>query len=705
MSWQNQAELPHKIYAEAVVRSASGKSLLDASYPVTSENVSRFGASSDRLQTTAQRLREAGFDVLDIGKVSITIAAAPEVYERSLHTHLEAIERPVIKELGKTDTATFINAVDQKPFGEIDVSQTEWQGLLDGIAINEPIFYFQHGLPSATPPTTSDKYLSVPEGVAQGLNAVLAHQQGITGKGVKVAMVDSGWYAHPFFTQRNYKVDVVLAPGSTDKWRDDSGHGTGESANVLAIAPDVSLTMVKADVALSGKFRHINSISAFRTAIALQPDIITCSWGSDQRKHPLSPQNRVFAALVADAVRQGMIVIFSAGNGQHGFPAQHPDVIAAGGVYLHLNGSLRGTLEASNYASSFVSPIYPERRVPDVCGLVGNLPHGSYIMLPVPPGSKVDQQLATVQDGTEAIDGWAALSGTSAAAPQLAGICALMKQVNPGLSPTQVKQILQQTARDVVEGFSNPSSSGAPARAGPDLATGYGLVDAQAAIQAVQALAQQSCCDDCTASNQPFSTNYLAPQARQPMYSQFPKLQKKLDALLWKMEQALQAAIDNDEIEEVELSINVANFIPRSPVTKVAYYLRDILENCLETGGKVDKSKISEEHVSAAQGLLKIGRYQETAINVLTQALLKTGTSAEAKSIRKLASEALSECGSEITVFSSNGINENALLHSESNKYRVGDPCTTNGNKPGTIDSNGHCTEILQSRLPESPSR
>ncbi|NJN58023.1 MAG: hypothetical protein HC879_11265 [Leptolyngbyaceae cyanobacterium SL_5_9] len=81
--------------------------------------MSRFGADSDRLQTAAQRLRKAGFDVLDIGHLSIRIAATPEIYQRSLHTTLEAVERPVIKELGKTDTATFINAVDSKPFGEI----------------------------------------------------------------------------------------------------------------------------------------------------------------------------------------------------------------------------------------------------------------------------------------------------------------------------------------------------------------------------------------------------------------------------------------------------------------------------------------------------------------------------------------------------------------------------------------------------------
>ena len=470
MSQQNQPELPLKIYSEVIVRSVSGESLLNSSEAVTSENVHRFYASVARLDLAAQKLRQAGFEVLDRGKVSITIAAAPAVYERSFQTTLEAVDRLVLKELGQTGITTFINAIDTKPFGEIDVSHTEWNSTLDGVAINEPIYYLSSLLPSATPPVTSKDYLSVPEGVAQGLNATLAHQQGVTGKGVKVVMVDSGWYRHPFFSKYNYQVDVQLSSGSSNENQDDLGHGTGESANLLAIAPEVSFTMVKADVALEGKVRNVNSISAFRTAISLQPDIISCSWGSNQRSAILSPSSRLLAATVSEAVERGIIVIFSAGNGHYGFPAQHPEVIAVGGVYQYLNGSLKGKLEASDYASSFVSPVYPGRRVPDVCGLVGKRPHGSYIMLPIPPDCIADQALAFLKDGTEPTDGWAAFSGTSAAAPQLAGICALIKQINPDLSPTQVKQILQQTARDVVDGFSNPNSGSAPAAVGIDLA-------------------------------------------------------------------------------------------------------------------------------------------------------------------------------------------------------------------------------------------
>ena len=83
-------------------------------------------------------------------------------------------------------------------------------------------------------------------------------------------------------------------------------------------------------------------------------------------------------------------------------------------------------------------------------------------------------------------DGWGVFSGTSAAAPQLAGVCALLLEKNPSLTPTDIKALLRRTARDVQAGRANPSSSDdfrTPQQAGPgdDGATGAGLVDAFAA--------------------------------------------------------------------------------------------------------------------------------------------------------------------------------------------------------------------------------
>lgn len=84
-------------------------------------------------------------------------------------------------------------------------------------------------------------------------------------------------------------------------------------------------------------------------------------------------------------------------------------------------------------------------------------------------------------DETEPDDGWLVASGTSSAAPMVAGVVALMLEKNPDLSPEVVKTILQLTARDITQGT---SASGHNAANGVDLATGYGLVDGEEALEA-----------------------------------------------------------------------------------------------------------------------------------------------------------------------------------------------------------------------------
>jgi subtilisin family serine protease len=330
---------------------------------------------------------------------------------------------------------------------------------------------------SAVPPAVNYFHLSVPDGVAKGCNAADLHKFGVDGSGVKVAMVDSGWFLHPYFTAQGYNVaPVLLGPGATLPEADESGHGTGESANVLAIAPRCQLLPVK--------MNFVNTIGAFNAAVALNPDIITCSWGS-HTPFALSAADMALEASVAAAVASGIIVVFAAGNGHAGFPGQHPDVISAGGVCMDEHGNL----EASTYSSGFQSTIYPGRDVPDVCGLVGQRPKAIYIMLPVEPGDNIDVGNAgsVFPDGDETApdDGWAAFSGTSAAAPQLAGVAALIKQVVPSITPAAAKSVMAATARDVVNGFCSgvdPLHQGLPAGPGVDGATGPGLVDALNAV-------------------------------------------------------------------------------------------------------------------------------------------------------------------------------------------------------------------------------
>jgi len=463
--------LPELVFAQASPRSVGGTSLFAAG-PVTQDTAAEFASDPELLRRAADQLAAAGFQVLNVSAQTVNIAGAPALYEQYFQTQLRTEERPVLKPGQLEDTATFIESSSTDLPGLIDAARSPAAELLEGVAIERPVYWHEQ----AIPPATGYWHLHVPGDVTLGLDVDRAHRAGYSGKGVRVAMVDSGWYRHPYFTDRGYQTAVRLGPGATGIDVDENGHGTGESANLLAVAPDVDFTMVKTN--------FVNSTGAFNAAAQLDPppQVISCSWGSDVPEGPLSAADQALAAAIALAVANGIVVVFSAGNGHYGFPGQHPDVISAGGVYLQPDGTLR----ASDYASGFASKVYPGRDVPDVCGLVGLLPQAIYLMLPIPPGSEIDTDLGAAgwpsKDETAPGDGWAAFSGTSAAAPQVAGTCALLKQARPGLTPAAVRDLLAAGARDVTEGTNHPRM-GQQAALGYDLATGHGLTDAWASLQ------------------------------------------------------------------------------------------------------------------------------------------------------------------------------------------------------------------------------
>jgi len=483
--------MPKRIFAQVSPKSVGGVSMFEAFGAINEDTVLNFQSERSVIDQSANMLAEAGFEVLQVDQYTINIAGPQSAFEQAFETKLETQERPVIKEGGREDTATFVECPETAIPGLIDTSRSRFAGLLEGVAIEEPYYYMA---PSMFAPLKSYWHLRVPAGISLALNADRAHRGAITGKRIKVAMVDSGHYKHPFFVGRGYRVSpVVLGPGAANPLHDESGHGTGESANIFAAAPDVQLLPVKANL--------VNAKGAFDAAVKLNPHIITCSWGSDKPNPPLSAVQQALATSVASAWKSGIVVVFSAGNGHWGFPGQHPNVISAGGVYMEPNESLR----ASNYASGFMSKIYLKRRVPDVSGLVGmndpdpipwRSPGAMYIMLPVEPKDSIDVgqhnngrphyrspgAVPPFGDETAANDGWAVFSGTSAAAPQLAGVAALILQACKKLKPNDVRDIMMKTARDVKKGNCHPNTGANPAVAGPDLATGNGLVDAYKAV-------------------------------------------------------------------------------------------------------------------------------------------------------------------------------------------------------------------------------
>ncbi|MEP7015735.1 MAG: S8 family serine peptidase, partial [Verrucomicrobiota bacterium] len=224
--------------------------------------------------------------------------------------------------------------------------------------------------------------------------------------------------------------------------------------------------------------------------------IISCSWSADldiglltSSQMPPNIDNGILGEIL-DALDDGILVIFAAGNGNFSLEPQVPGVLAAGGVFMDESGKLR----TSDLASAYKSPWFHGRTIPTACGLAGMDPD-QYLMLPVPPRSLFDVAHSgdpsdpdTPSDGTKPDDGWARFSGTSAAAPQIAGAAAVLLGAKPGLTAKQMAKALVKTARDVVTGRCHPIFMDTP-EAGPgrDIATGAGLIDVGAALAYAEA--------------------------------------------------------------------------------------------------------------------------------------------------------------------------------------------------------------------------
>jgi serine protease AprX len=350
---------------------------------------------------------------------------------------------------------------------------------IDFAYVPRPIEFYG---PSYRPPSESIPHLHL-EDVRAALNAPRAHRQEWTGRGVKVAMVDSGFFPHPFFAANGYKLVASASPGADKPEEDPSGHGTGECANIFTIAPDCTVYGVK-----SGP----SGATSLEAAIGLGPDVMSNSWGYDvdvKSRDQLKVDDPNFfnelvdiETILSDAIQSGIVIVFAAGNGHRAFPGCMPQVISAGGVTILDEGDL----EASSYASSFQSKIYPGRNIPDFCGVVGasgTAPLKHHIMLPVPPTGALDgENFPSNRKKT----GWGIFSGTSAACPQLAGAIALFKEIHKNVNAEQARTALTKTATDVTAG---KTAMGDKAAAGPDLATGAGLASVRSACEFIASIA------------------------------------------------------------------------------------------------------------------------------------------------------------------------------------------------------------------------
>jgi len=483
--------LPDEIQGYISVRGA--ESVFDKPAQAFSAASKPYHAKKRERDDVCHHLEKSGFSIIAESPLGFAVAAPPPAYEEISRGKMVTRELLTRIAPGIHRYVTRVDLVGNNQPQALGIGSAAGRAAkIDGIVLEKP--RYTHGSlpmadPSPIPPNSPKFHLSVPSGVATALNASPLHQQGIRGDNVFVVMVDTGHYKHPFFLAQGYNLKPTLtAVPNVSPGKDPGAHGTGESANIFASAPGITFQGIRASKTPNDL---VASFGGFVMAKNLEPkpQIITCSWGSDYEYPPPPPwksvdqADKALALEIRHAIEQGIVIIFSAGNGHFGPEPQVPGVIAAGGVYM----SPTGSLWASDYASGYESPWFGGVRVPTVCGLVGMLPRAQYIMLPVPSGSELDVSESQddpeeVGDGTSPKDGWALFSGTSAAAPQMAGVSALILGVKPNLTPAQVMEALVKTATDITSGSCHPRF-GHSASAGPDLATGAGLVNAKAAVE------------------------------------------------------------------------------------------------------------------------------------------------------------------------------------------------------------------------------
>jgi subtilisin family serine protease len=275
------------------------------------------------------------------------------------------------------------------------------------------------------------------------INAPVMWDVGYTGTGVRIAIFDTGIDPeHPALRER-----VVLNRTFTGEGHayDVYGHGTHCAGIAAGVAPDALLINAKV-LNDTGYGDDIGIIEALNWAVDPDGDaatddgagVISMSLGS-----PYSDLDSPMLSAIGDAVDAGVVVVVAVGNCGSGCPGSScngyvgvatpgnsPDAISVGAV------------DNSDYWACFSSGGYVNGTIkPDV----------------VAPGMNIN---SSVPGG-----GYASNSGTSMAAPHVAGAVAMLLQSNPGLTPVDVKYIVEHTCRDLGE-------------PGKDVKYGAGLIDA-----------------------------------------------------------------------------------------------------------------------------------------------------------------------------------------------------------------------------------
>lgn len=354
----------------------------------------------------------------------------------------------------------------------------------------------ERGKEKATDPNVGKLGVKTLAEVADFLHATEAHSIA-TGKGVHIVVIDSGFYNHAYFgkypnIENQVSVEHIsnnhfqykeatedeqknmLAPSMPNNKKEDdfNGHGTAMVANILATAPDAQITMVT-----SKSFQE-----ALAYAASLNPDIISTSKGVT-----IGKGNSALGTIDAiekyhDEIRKALsrgvnkpILLDAVGNqGANSLLSPMEEFISIGGVFendqrepiasgysnqYETENLLNELKQRHGWSDSGTKDFYIRGklkvRAPDISGFCGPSTDSKVISLPAQHNSALEDKVSTT--------GWGLASGSSCATPQVAGVCALIKQVFPSVTREQMLEILTSTAT-IVKKHESLSIEGFPVR-------------------------------------------------------------------------------------------------------------------------------------------------------------------------------------------------------------------------------------------------
>lgn len=333
------------------------------------------------------------------------------------------------------------------------------------------------------------------------INVAPVWERGIDGRGVTVAVVDNGLEIGHEDLRAN------IAPGLSANYRTGSGdptpaeqymsHGTMVAGVIAAARNDVGGVGVAPGARLAG-FNILTTQYLSDTIDALGRGIgensiavSNNSWGPFETGMPTQSE-----PMIAEVVRKGVdhgragkgiVYVFAGGNGDR----DDTEPVWAG------TGTPRYTL--SNFYG------HAPKQALIVCAVNSNgvastySANGSNLLVCAPSGEMPDGQGHSPTPAITTTEPYGlyshAFNGTSAAAPSVSGIAALMLQANPKLSWRDVRLILARTARVLPSMEADPTAEWTRTAAlNPytgqryrySTRYGFGLVDANAAVTYAQ---------------------------------------------------------------------------------------------------------------------------------------------------------------------------------------------------------------------------